>query len=397
MISAAGFSVKENIHSIKNNLCPAILDQECVIPKRTTPIPLYRIEEKVPWHDSIPKRMKLMDRSAYLSYAALTPHLSEVKEFIDDTLPHRIGLWFGTSRGPVHKQIEAINDHRKGRMKPSLAVDVPIASASGMVAGVLNIEGPTMTISSTCCSGGHALAEACYALKAHRVDYALVIASEAPLHGSVLGQMHIAGMLTKESDDPHRGCIPFESTRSGTCVGEGAAFVLLTRESLAIAKGIPTQGVIRGWDTATDCHSRTLSDPEGISLEASVLRSLAMSGLNRQDIDIINPHGTGTIYNDDVELRMMSRLYSDETNSPTVIPTKHYTGHCLGATSLMEVVVTLGLLEDLSVQRPGYMNKSIIPDALLGTNTSPTHALLMSLGFWGNIFSAVLECPRGNS
>lgn len=402
ILSAAGAGVSQTLDLMNKGICPASVMKGSLIPRRNQDLPIYSIARHIIDQQDMPKRIARMDRVSRLAFEvchSLNPLMSVIQESSDS---HRIGLWFGSSRGPVEKQMEASDSYQRGKVKPSLAVDVPIAATSGMLSGHLGITGPNITVSATCCSGGHALAEACFAISSGRCDFAVVVASEAAVYPSVLAQMQSAGMLTDEGDSPAAGCIPFSQSRSGTALGEGAAMILIANPS--IAQSIPSMpqplATIEGWDVATDSHSRTLSDHDGVSLQSSINRALKMAGINFSDISLISPHGTGTLYNDKVEAICFQRLQEAFPNtSPQLIPTKHFTGHCLGATSLMEVVIMVALLQNGPHPSLDYLHDPILPEDFFSpsqptqqshSNSAPC-ALSHSLGFWGNLFSAVIR------
>lgn len=395
ILSVYGLGVAKNLRAMSVGECLASMEFAGEIPRRNGPIPCYQISDDVLLDHATPKRIQSMDRVTQFGYLVSRSLLGDWKLLQELVAPEKCGVWFGTSRGPVQKQLEAVDSLERKRVKPSLAVDIPISATSGIISSLFGVKGPNMTLSATCCSGGFALAEACHALVSGRSDLALVAAAEACVHPVVLSQMQSAGMLTKEDGQPNAGCVPFSPSRTGTTLGEGAASVILTRASFAKEAGLKPTGYILGWDTATDSHSRTLSDHEGNSLSESISRTIKMSGINMDQIDLVSPHGTGTVYNDEVETLALKRLFSQ--NTPKVIPTKHYTGHCLGATSLMEIVLLLEMLKSKSYPSLNYLNEAPVWGAALKNaddkinGSGKRFGLSQSLGFWGNIFSMVVE------
>jgi len=401
ILSMEGLGVFSNVLAMRQGKCQASLGFGGEISRRNGPVPYYSLPEDLTVYHEIPKRILGMDRTTQFGFLVCQSLLEKWHVMRNQTCPEKCGIWHGTSRGPVQKQIEADVSHKKNRVKPSLAVDVPLSATSGALSGFLGVQGPNITLSATCCSGGYALSEACYSLLSGRCDLALVIASEASVHPLVLSQMQSAGMLTRETQSADLGCIPFCANRTGTALGEGAAAMILSSEAFSKEKGCEPIGYIHGWDTATDSHSRTLSDHEGKSLSHSIRRSLAMAGISAEEIKKISPHGTGTIYNDAVALLALEKVFSGI--SPEIIPTKHYTGHCLGATSLMEVAVLLEMLNTNTSLELDYLKDSIFGKKISGNKGNPHEDIIegdfkgrliglsQSLGFWGNIFSVVIE------
>lgn len=122
-------------------------------------------------------------------------------------------------------------------------------------------------------------------------------------------------------------------------------------------------------------------------------QALHMAHLPPARISLISPHGTGTLYNDEVETRAFQRFLQEAGPSfPRLVPTKHFTGHCLGATSLMEVCFLASLLSGGGFPRLDYLQCPIVPERMLqGNEGAFESALSVSLGFWGNLNALVLE------
>ncbi len=404
VVCAAGGSLDESLETMASGVVRASVEYAGELPRRSGGIPVYRVDDSK-WAAEVPRRVLNMDRSTVLAWKAVSEMGDLIRDFVEaDGGRKGGGIFLGSSRGPVEKQVQAIEGWRNGRQRPGFAVDVPFGATAGFLAGMLGVSGPVLTVSATCCSGAHALIEAAWAIRSGRMAWVLVVAADAAVHPSVLGQMQTAGMLTSECDEAARGCIPFHASRTGTTLGEGAAAVLLCGREWyrRLLPDSQPPGWLCGWDSSTDCHSRTLSDPDGLSLEESVRASLAMAGISASSLEYVSPHGTGTVYNDEVELNAMRRLFPSTTAAiPGLVPTKHYTGHCLGATSLMEICFLLEFLRGAPLPCMRYLDDSPLPagfsEATEWEGSSVTrpwsHGLSQSLGFWGNINSVVVAAP----
>lgn len=392
VVSAAGVGLKQVLQTMIRGDCPAVIEFAGQLPKRSGGVPVYRVQDLLP-ASGMPSRVRHMDRTTQLAWRSLCELIPDIHQLRTALGPDRLGVYFGTSRGPVMKQMEAIEAWQNQRIRPGLAVDVPLASTSGYLSGLLELQGPSLTISATCCSGAHALVEAAQAIQCGRIDAAVVAAADAAVHPAVLGQMQVAGMLTSEAVFSGRGCLPFDSSRTGTALGEGAACVLLVSGRVENPIRSAPHIELSGWHVAVDSHSRTLSDPDGRSLEKSIREALHMAHLRPAGITLVSPHGTGTLYNDDVEMRAFQRvLEGTGDSSPRLVPTKHFTGHCLGATSLMEVCFLAAILAGGGLPRLDYLQSPIVPEMMLrGTPMASKSALSVSLGFWGNLNALVLE------
>lgn len=390
-LTASGGGLSPAMESMANGICPAKDSFARQMPKGDQGVPIYCISDQTL---NVPTKIRKMDRSSVLAFAAAQPLFPMIQSLLPIIGKHNLGIFHATSRGPVLKTFEAFEMWKNDRNRPNLAVDLPLASTAGLLSGHLKTTGPSLTVSATCCSGGHALVEAANAIQYGHLQAALVVASEAAIHPSVLGQMQLAGMLAKYSNNPNRGCIPFDLERTGTCLGEGAAAVLVCNSKLQV----PFKPIARlaGWDASTDPYSRTLSHPAGATVLDSIARSLKMAALKPGNLSCISPHGTGTVFNDNLEKAAIEKLFQGAPiqQYPLVLPTKHYTGHCLGATSLIEVCFILSLLSsgnaEPAIPSLDYLKNPIINQKFFEPNQRGfTSALSISLGFWGNINSLV--------
>lgn len=295
--------------------------------------------------------------------------------------PGRLGLVMGTSTSSIDRTELAYRSlDAEGRfISPYVQPRVHSPHAPGdFVAERLSIDGPCMTVSAACASSAKVFATAKRWLDQDLVD-AVVVGGADSLCLSVIYGFHSLQLV---SPDP---CRPFSPDRTGISLGEAAGFALLTRNDTG--SGIRLSGA----GESCDAYHMSSAHPEGLGARLSIERALASAGLNANDIDYVNLHGTGTRANDDIEGKVCAMF----DNTRTVLSaTKGWTGHALGAAGIVESVIAMDAL--CTGLLPGTMNTRLseAPFHLLLDNLErPTHHVLSnSFGFGGNncslIFSA---------
>jgi 3-oxoacyl-[acyl-carrier-protein] synthase II len=205
--------------------------------------------------------------------------------------------------------------------------------------------GITHTFANACASSAVALGEAMLALRAGRLDVAIVGGSEAMLTPGVVAAWHAMRVLAPVTGDPTRVCKPFDAQRSGFALGEGAAALILERESHARRRGATAIGQICGYGISTDAVHITNPDPAG---QVRAMRmALADAGLKPDDIAYINAHGTATLAGDRAEASSIAAVF--QGLEVPVSSTKALHGHLLGAGGALEFLIALLAVRHRSV------------------------------------------------
>jgi len=205
----------------------------------------------------------------------------------------------------------------------------------------------------------------------------------------------MAARVTGWHDDPRLTCRPFDLTRNGLMMGEGAGFLVLETESAANRRNAAILARLSGWGCGIDAGGRTGVTADGEGLVRVVESALARAELSPQSIGYVNAHGTGTRLNDSVEARALNTVFG-EGAVPPISSTKPITGHCLGATAAIEAVIAIEALRSGSFpptanheQRDPECNLDVISGA---PRDLPARAVLStSLGFWGAQAALIFE------
>ena len=298
----------------------------------------------------------------------------------------RLGVCLGTTVACQLNDIPFYAEYR-ATGNPSLEPVERFAAGSlaERVARETRATGPALTVVNACSSGTDAMGVAMAWLRAGRCDAVLAGGADELSPIPTVGY-HALGLTSPEP------CKPFDRTRRGLNLGEGAGIVVLERAESARRRGRTCDLFAAGFGGASDGYHLTAPHPEGLGLEISIRAALNEAGIEPADVDFVNAHGTSTPENDRIEGATLARIFGAGVRA---ISTKGATGHTLGAAGGIETVFTaLALREGWIPPSIGFAERDEgIPFAPL-TEVTPVvrrHALSTSLAFGGNNAVVVLE------
>ena len=245
----------------------------------------------------------------------------------------------------------------------------------------------TMTSSTACSSAINALILGKLLIESGERDIVVAGGAEA------LSKFHLNGFKSLMILDTQR-CRPFDQTRAGLNLGEGAAYLVLERESSALKRGVEILGVLSGAGNACDAHHQTASSENGEGAYLAMTQALTDASLSPSDIDYVNAHGTGTPNNDASESAALRRLFGDTL--PPVSSTKSYTGHTTSASGSIEATFCLMAMQygftPVQYEFENVDEQCITPivesNAL---NNGLNHVMSNAFGFGGNDSSIILS------
>ncbi len=274
-------------------------------------------------------------------------------------------------------------DDSRGRLREVAGHEC--ADSTRRIAGRLGITGFTTTISTACSSAANAIIFGAGLIRQGLVDRVVAGGTDA-LCRFTLGGFRSLGILDGEP------CRPFDHSRAGLNLGEGAGYVVLQREDTLTRE---PYGYLTGWANAGDAFHQTASSATGEGAYMAMAEAIEMAGLAPSEIGYINAHGTGTINNDASEAAALARIFGDCV--PPFSSTKPFTGHTLAAAGGIEAVISLlairhgAIFPNLNYQNP-MDDSSPVPQIILREGVEVRHVLSNSFGFGGNnsslIFSA---------
>jgi 3-oxoacyl-(acyl-carrier-protein) synthase len=282
---------------------------------------------------------------------------------------------------------------KRGKMRARPTRFHECNSTVDLIANDFGLFGPGMTIATACSSGALAIATAAELILAGEADVMLAGGADS------LSLMTWGGFNSLLLTDA-AGCRPFDATRNGMTLGEGAALLVFESEENARKRGAKILARLTGWGASCDAHHATAPHPEGAGALTAMQSALRRSGLDAAAIDYVNAHGTGTRDNDLAEAKALKKLFGAAV--PPFSSTKRFFGHALAASGAIEAVICVEALRRQVVPpNPGFTTA----DAAIGlepvTKLRPaalTHMLSNSFGFGGNnaalIFSKAEILPR---
>ncbi|HIE96707.1 MAG TPA: beta-ketoacyl-[acyl-carrier-protein] synthase family protein [Planctomycetes bacterium] len=272
------------------------------------------------------------------------------------------------------------------------------------LAGLLNAQGPVANCIAACVSSTQAIGESMRMIQQGETDIMLCGGAHSTIHPFGVTGFQRLSALSQRNDDPQAAVRPFDADRDGFVIGEGAAAFIVEEREHALRRGAEILGEITGYGSSQDAFRVTDSHPEGRGTEAAIKRALASAGLNPEDIDYINAHGTGTIMNDRVETAAIKRAFGQQAYRIPVSSTKSMLGHATTACGAIELAVCVISL------RTGVIPPTInheTPDAdcdldyvpYTAREVSCRHVLTNNIGFGGQnaalIVSRYDEASRG--
>jgi 3-oxoacyl-[acyl-carrier-protein] synthase II len=268
-------------------------------------------------------------------------------------------------------------------------------SVADHLADRFGTKGSPISLSTACASGATAIQLGVEAIRRGETNAALCIGTDGSVNPEAVIRFSLLSALSTSNEVPEKAAKPFSKNRDGFVMAEGAAALVLENVAQAKARGARILGVIEGCGEMADSFHRTRSSPDGKPIIGCIRNAIADAGLTPDDIDYINPHGTGTSENDKMEYLGVSSVLGERAKSVPISSNKSMIGHTLSAAGTVEAVFTLLTLEHQRL--PPTINYEI-PDPAIPLDVVPNvgrdgkvrHALSNSFGFGGQNVSLVL-------
>ena len=256
-------------------------------------------------------------------------------------------------------------------------------------------KGSPISLSTACASGATAIQLGVEAIRRGESDAALCVGTDGSINPESLIRFSLLSALSTQNDPPEGAARPFSKNRDGFVMAEGAGAVVLESLESARARGAKILGVLEGCGEMSDSFHRTRSSPDGKPIVGCIRNALADAGVAPDDIDYINPHGTGTPENDKMECMGVMAVFGERAKSIPISSNKSMVGHTLSAAGAVEAIFTLLTLERQRI--PPTINYKV-PDPAIPLDVVPNQArdgrvrraISNSFGFGGQNVSLVL-------
>jgi len=313
----------------------------------------------------------------------------------------RAGLYYGTVRGGAETEQtgyeQILVEHKNAR--PFSVMAMMHNAGAAQISLRHQILGPVMTHSTACASSGTAIGEALRAIRDGYLDVAVAGGAETPLTPGVFWVFDATRALAApDGQDVGRSCRPFAKDRAGLVLGEGAAFVVLESADHAKRRGAPCYASLSGYGVASDGYHIAAPHAQG---EATAMRlGLEDAGLAPGAIGYLNAHATATRGGDVVEAEAIRTVFGDAAPTLPVSSTKSLHGHLLGATSALELVITVVAMSESFIPATAHLAE-VDPECSLNHIANRAvfdqpieHAMSFSSGFGGTNVALVISKHR---
>ncbi|MFM9877834.1 MAG: beta-ketoacyl-[acyl-carrier-protein] synthase family protein [Rhodoglobus sp.] len=310
-----------------------------------------------------------------------------------DVDPTRVGVDYSTGIGGLWTLIDAWDTLRERGARRVLPMTIPMLMPNAAAAAIsmsLAARAFARTDVSACASSTEAIANAYDHLQAGLADIVLAGGTEAVVHPLPIASFAAMQALSKRNDSPSTASRPYDSTRDGFVLGEGAGTIVLETEEHALARGARIYAELASGSVTSDSYHITAPDPEGSAAARAMLAAIAQAGATPTDVAHINAHATSTPVGDIAEYNAMLRVFGDHLPNIAVSATKASTGHLLGGTGALEAIFTILALHNRTAP-PTINLTEQDPEIPLDVVTSPRTlpegpllALSNSFGFGGH-------------
>jgi 3-oxoacyl-[acyl-carrier-protein] synthase II len=286
------------------------------------------------------KDARKLDRNVVLAVAAAREALADSGLEIDD--PARVGVVLGSAIGGligIAEQHSTLLDRGPERVAPWFIPSILPDTASGQVAIDLGVRGVNYAPVSACATGSHAVGEAAEIIKRGDADAIIAGGTEACIHPLILAGFCAMRGLVAEDEHPPRASRPFDATRAGFVMGEGACCLLLEDFERAEARGARIYAEVLGYGASNDAHHLAQPDPESVGVAEMMEAALRRAKVDRTRVGYINAHGTSTPLGDLAETKAVKQVFGEHAYELAISSTKSMTGHCFGAAGAVEAMM----------------------------------------------------------
>lgn len=333
--------------------------------------------------ENIISRKELKRLDSYVIYGLVATDEAQKMAQIDfDKINReRVGVLLGSGIGGMEEfeeQSRILWTKGPRRVSPFLIPKLISNMAAGHAAMMYKIYGPNFSVVSACASGAHAIGNAMTLIREDECDIIIAGASEAAITRlGIAGFANMKAITSSYNDAPEKASRPFDAHRDGFVMGEGAGVLVLESLEHALQRKAPIIAELVSIGASADGYHITAPDPEGFGACLSMRKALKNAGIQPEEIDYINAHGTSTPFNDKIETLAIKKVFQEHAQKVSISSTKSLTGHLLGAAGAIESVFSL-----LSIQHqfiPPTINYEN-PDPDCDLNYTPNVAVEKKIG-----------------
>lgn len=295
------------------------------------------------------KEARKMDKFTQYAMVASDEAIADAKLNLDEVDKLRVGVIWGAGIGGLETFQQEVLNYAAGdgtpRFNPFFIPKMIADIAPGNISIKNGFMGPNYTTVSACASSANAMIDALNYIRLGHCDVIVTGGSEAAVTIAGMGGFNAMHALSTRNDSPETASRPFDATRDGFVLGEGAGAIILEEYEHAKARGAKIYAEVVGGGLSSDAHHMTAPHPDGIGVIAVMKNCLQNAGLKPEDVDHINTHGTSTPLGDVAELKAIKEVFGDHAKDININSTKSMTGHLLGAAGAIEAIASILALE----------------------------------------------------
>lgn len=286
------------------------------------------------------KEARRMDRNVLLALAAA--HEAWADAGLEGVDPARVGILVGSAIGgigTIAEQHRVFLERGPDRVSPFFIPSALVDTASGQIAIQLGLTGPNFAPVSACATGSTAIGEGAATIRRGQADVVLAGGTEAAITPLILAGFCAMRGLVAEDEDPTLAMRPFDATRAGFVMGEGACILVLEELMSARARGATIYAEVLGYGASNDAHHLAQPEPEATGVAGMISMALEAAGVAPERVGYVNAHGTSTPLGDLAETRALRQVFGDHAYRLAVSSTKSVMGHCFGAAGAVEAMM----------------------------------------------------------
>ncbi|MFV0572377.1 MAG: beta-ketoacyl-ACP synthase II [Xanthomarina gelatinilytica] len=341
------------------------------------------------------KEARKMDRFTQYAMVASDEAIADSKLDLDAINKLRVGVIWGAGIGGLETFQDEVLNFAAGdgtpRFNPFFIPKMIADIAPGNISIKHGFMGPNYTTVSACASSANAMIDALNYIRLGHCDVVVTGGSEAAVTIAGMGGFNAMHALSTRNESPETASRPFDATRDGFVLGEGAGAIILEDYEHAKARGAKIYAEVIGGGLSSDAYHMTAPHPEGIGVIAVMKNCLDNAGIKPEDVDHINTHGTSTPLGDVAELKAISEVFGEHAKHININSTKSMTGHLLGAAGAIESIAAI-LAIDHGVVPPTInhevVDENIDPELNLTLNKAQKRdvrvAMSNTFGFGGH-------------
>lgn len=302
-------------------------------------VPDFDVQKYIPRKDA-----RRMDRFAQYACAAAKQAVEDAGLDFSIVDRRRVGVWIGSGIGGI----ETMEQQHSMLLKRGVSgvnpffIPMMIANmASGQVSILFGVHGPNGCTVTACASGTNSLGEALGFIRRGEAEVMIAGGAEAAITPLSIAGFCAAKALSTRNDEPDKACRPFDADRGGFVMGEGSGILILEEMEHAKRRGVHIYAELVGYGASGDAVHVVQPDPEGKGAALAFKNALADAGIEPEQVDYINAHGTGTDLNDQMETKAIKEVFGPHAYKLSVSSIKAATGHMLGAAGAVELIATV--------------------------------------------------------